>query len=614
MRVKIASFDRWIPRGSSRVGGPSPGPFATLNSAAVTGRARWAALWLILAGGALSAPAQQACGQEAWEYSPYRLQVLRAVAPAPELPPKLVERVMRTIQLRSDAVAGAAWRLEINAAPQRLDHDINHALDKIDFYQLTGFPEPDPDSETSSSSARRKREAGEEGDGAQDEQLDEGEALLGHDKVYLLGLSFELNRYVVRIREFDCATRLWSPMLRREVAQVEMLDEAAFDTLLAAFTPMVRIEDAEEKVATTRLRAGNLIVADESIANIRPGDVLLPVIRRNNRYGDPLLGGIEAIPWTFLTVEQRDGALLNCQVHSGIRRPISGRNSVRTQRYGLLARPKGTTTELVLMSKDVPPKPMVGYDVYSKYPAEEEEDRRREAEARAAAQAAAEKAAAEQQAALDADAGGDPTTAGTTSPADPPAGEEPPAEAAPTSDPALIVAKENPPVFLGRSDWRGMVEVPPGDFPVRLVYVKNGGRLLARLPIVPGLEPLLQVDLMNDDLRLEAEAFIAGVRSKIMDLVARRAVLSARIRGRIQENKLAEAEEMMAELRGLESRRDISGMLDQQQQRFATVDRVMQRKIDILFSDTRELIGKFLKDDDVDKLAQEIRAGQGAGS
>ncbi|MCO6455792.1 MAG: hypothetical protein J5I93_10895, partial [Pirellulaceae bacterium] len=203
--------------------------------------------------------------------------------------------------------------------------------------------------------------------------------------------------------------------------------------------------------------------------------------------------------------------------------------------------------------------------------------------------------------------------------AEPPAAEgQPadgqPAEAAPTSDPAVIVARENPPVFLGRSDWRGMVEVPSGDFPVRLVYVKNGGRLLARLPIVPGLEPQMQVDLMNDDLRLEAEAFIAGVRSKIMDLVARRAVLSARIRGRIQENKLSEAEEMMAELRGLESRRDISGMLDQQQQRFSTVDRVMQRKIDILFSDTRELIAKFLKDDDVDKLAQEIRAGQGAGS
>ncbi|MCO6455687.1 MAG: hypothetical protein J5I93_10370, partial [Pirellulaceae bacterium] len=433
MRVKIASFARWIPRGlsggRSGVGGPPPRWLARSESesesksTAVAGPAGRVALWLVLAGLALGMAAERACGQEAWEYSPYRLQVLRAVAPAPQLPPKLVERVMRTIQLRSDAVAGAAWRLEINSAPQRLDHDINHALDKIDFYQLTGFPEPDPDSDASSSSARRKREAAEDGEAGPDEpdQLDEGEALLTNDKVYLLGLSFELNRYVVRIREFDCATRLWSPTLRREIAQVELLEEAAFDTLLAAFTPMVRIEDAEEKTATTRLRAGNLIVSDESIANVRLGDVLLPVIRRNNRYGDPLLGGIEAIPWTFLTVEQRDGALLSCQVHSGIRRPISGRNSVRTQRYGLLARPQGTTTELVLMSKDEPPRPMIGYDVYSKYPAEEEEDRRLQAEARAAAQAAAEKVAAEQQAALDADAGGDPTTEGTTSPAEPPA-------------------------------------------------------------------------------------------------------------------------------------------------------------------------------------------------
>ncbi len=43
--------------------------------------------------------------------------------------------------------------------------------------------------------------------------------------------------------------------------------------------------------------------------------------------------------------------------------------------------------------------------------------------------------------------------------------------------------------FIGRTDWNGRLLVERNDKPLRLLYVKNGGAVLARLPIVPGLYP-----------------------------------------------------------------------------------------------------------------------------
>ena len=79
--------------------------------------------------------------------------------------------------------------------------------------------------------------------------------------------------------------------------------------------------------------------------------------------------------------------------------------------------------------------------------------------------------------------------------------------------------------LLGRTDWRGGILVPPGEQLLRLIYVKNGSHLLARLPIVPGHLTQLSVELPSDDKRLEAEAFVKGMESTVMDLVARREIV-----------------------------------------------------------------------------------------
>ena len=80
--------------------------------------------------------------------------------------------------------------------------------------------------------------------------------------------------------------------------------------------------------------------------------------------------------------------------------------------------------------------------------------------------------------------------------------------------------------FVGRTDWDGRLRIEPNEDPLRLLYVKNGGAVLARLPIVAGLHEWDVADLSGDDTRLQAEAYIRGVQNSIIDLVAVRELFS----------------------------------------------------------------------------------------
>ena len=117
--------------------------------------------------------------------------------------------------------------------------------------------------------------------------------------------------------------------------------------------------------------------------------------------------------------------------------------------------------------------------------------------------------------------------------------------------------------FMGRTDWRGLLQIDPDqESPVRVLYVKNGNRLLGKLPVIPGQMLELTAPLRNDDGRLEAEGVVLGLKENLIDLVARREVLSSRIRARIEDGKLAEAEQLLGELGRLETKDEFNSRID----------------------------------------------------
>jgi hypothetical protein len=148
--------------------------------------------------------------------------------------------------------------------------------------------------------------------------------------------------------------------------------------------------------------------------------------------------------------------------------------------------------------------------------------------------------------------------------------------------------------LVGLTDGAGNLTLPQSDPPLRVLYIRNGGQLLARLPLVAGVEPLVSAKVPDDELRLQAEGIVLALQSRVMDLTARREILAARIRARIKAGQLAEAGQLIEELRLMETRADLVKELDAQRQQVRSSERLTQARIDKLLSNGRGLLTKFL--------------------
>jgi hypothetical protein len=448
---------------------------------------------------------------QTWEYSPYAIQVWLAFLPSAELHDDLAQRIATTISQRSWTIAGATWDVQARRCPDGLALDAAAHPDRVTTEAVQQIA---PD------------------------------FIKKGDKLFLLSICDRTVGFEMTIRELDCRTRTWMPSVSRMVVQTAMIPYAAFALLEDAFSPIVRIETTRGRDAFARVRAGGLIMRTPSPSEIRDQDVLLPIIRKNDRLGEPdakLLEPIQKAPWTYLTITDRKGNVLQCKVVTGMRSTLGGRASSRTVKLALRVKPRDDTTSLLLTTEGDNPRPLDGYEIHAKDPDTEESE------------------------------------------------------------------------LIGTTDWRGVIQVPRTDKLLRLVYVRNGGRLLARLPMVPGLERELSAQMANDDQRLQAEGFVKGLQHRVMDLVARRELYASRIDRHLEKNELDEAKALLEEFRELETRSDLTRQLDQQEQRITSSDRRVQAKIDKLFSDTRQLLGKFLDPRKTNELAEKLLKAQQSG-
>jgi len=164
--------------------------------------------------------------------------------------------------------------------------------------------------------------------------------------------------------------------------------------------------------------------------------------------------------------------------------------------------------------------------------------------------------------------------------------------------------------LIGYTDWRGRVEVAVGEKPLEILYVRSGGALLARLPLVAGTSEVATVRLLNDETRLQAEALVRGVQATLVDLVAQRELLAARIRRSLQEGRLDDAQALVDRLRALDSLGDLRSRLERARQTVLTDNPRMQARIDTLFSQTQDQLIRYLQPNLVDTLASEVAAAR----
>ncbi len=537
------------------------------------------ALWL----GLVMLASRTAVAQDPWEYKPYRIHVWLALEAVPELPKSLHAAIERAVVEQSEAAYGATWDVQVRRAPPRfltelLYRDVPLPPEELAVAAKLGKQTPpktagkpadpkpaDPkkpadskpadskpadskpadakpaDGKPGESAAVAEGKKAEAGDSEQavanDPLVGELRAVFKSDKLLVASVTAVTDGWRIRARELDVRARRWTAAWDNVAPDAAGLPSVVVAGLHASFLPLVRIDYAQDKSIMTRLRAGALAVRGDEPVLVGEDSLLRPWVRHNDRYGEPRPPlGVQAIPFSFLMVKKRDGGRLECEPHTGVRFPITGRNSARTERFALAVRASGESTTVRLRTNEKPPQPLSGYDIFAKDPKSEKVE------------------------------------------------------------------------LIGRTDWRGTMELPKlAESPLRLVYVKNGGSLLARLPTIPGNEPEMVVDLTPDDKRLQAEGFVAGVQAVLTDLVAQRELYAKRIRSRLSEGKIAEAQKLLEEFKALQTRDDVQKLLDQQQPRITTSYKKVQAKIDKLFEDTRKLLYKFVDPGMAAKLEEEVR-------
>ncbi|OHB76041.1 MAG: hypothetical protein A2W31_11390 [Planctomycetes bacterium RBG_16_64_10] len=431
--------------------------------------------------------------QTHWDLTPYRVRVVVAVAPVPELNAGMKANLLAELVEHADLVLGATWDLEVQEAAAQLRCQILHEIATLpaDLFQ-----------------------------GDWDRR----------DKVLVTGINPVAGGYRITVRDFDCQTRFWSSPTVRVVRQVAMLAPAVFRAVLETFAPLARIEFDRDQQVVLRPRAGGLPVRDPTFRLIAQGDVLVPIIRRNDREGNPMVDGIQPVPWTFLTVQEVGPAGIRCTPHSGLRNPLRVRVRGRVEQLALLIRVSPAPTRLMLRDRAPGHQPLAGYDVLAR---------------------------------------------------------DPGAEAT---------------VFLGRTDHAGAINIEPGRSRLRILYVRNGATLQARLPIVPGWQATAVADLPDDRMRLSTEGFLVGLQDDLVDLVARRAILIARVRQQMEAGDLDAAKKQLDELQRLPNRQGLLQLVAQQQQRSVSNDPQVRARIEQIFDKTKQLLVNYLDPGPINQL------------
>lgn len=463
--------------------------FASLipNLASLSALRTWsfAAAWFVLALlGCISA--RTAHAQASWEYAPYEVQIWVALPDDPTWQAANFEQLRQVLLGRAETTFGALWNCAVEPAPPAIASDVRVTLPELTVEQVQGVVP----------------------------------AGFKADKIYLVGVADEGGNFRIRVRELDYRARQFGMIRELETPQRDALPWQIWDGVAQTFTPLARIERVDKFELTARIKAGGLITDENSAGWIRSGTALRPVLRRNDRFGEPMDKGINLVAWTMLEVLEQNGPLLKCKLHTGYRSPIPAKSTARTERLALLVQPQFPTTTLHLRAQDKDGTPLVGYEVWRK-------------------------------------------TTGVEG------------------------------VLIGRTDWRGDIELPQADTgELQTLLIKSGGQLLARLPLVPGQQPRMEASVVNDDERLQAEGFLQSFQSRIMDLEARRQITAARLRGKIKEKKFDEAQQLLEDFRNIEGREQMKRVLDQTI--IKSKSGTTQKRVDKLMVDANTLLFKFL--------------------
>lgn len=383
------------------------------------------------------------------------------------------------------------------------------------------------------------------------------DGLEGLDKLVLVRLVDRGNGIAYQLNELDVNGWSLGPLYSGEVSELTALPGRLTDVTAEAFRPIVLISHTDGEIVTTRTRAYGLmyrailqpkadnpeemeevlVPAKDSPCWIEEDEIFEPVVRQANRQRKFERSGIEALDFTLLVQQGKsEDQYVKAKVVSVSRSEVAlGRKKGRnTEKIGIVVRTPPASTTIRLFTKR-------GTTVQNlqEFPLIGYQIYSRS-----------------------------------------------------------IYGTEDSFEYLGKTNWNGEIEIEPGDERVRLLLVKNGERNLARLPVMPGYKPAMEKLLPDDEERILAEGVVSGLKSEALDLWARRAVLTERIKIALDKREFSMAERyyrLYQELIGVNQWND---MLANYERRLVSSERRQQEKITKMFAELKQFASKEFKLDD----------------
>ena len=473
--------------------------------------------------------------------------------------------------------------------------------------------------------------------------------LRSNDKIFMASVDRVGDSIRIQVKELDAFVRRMSESVSQEVLYPSEISRCVAQLAKDCFSPVARIEETDFKSAVLRVRAAGLLTQADHPIRIGPGDVLLPILRRDDSNGNPTV--LQTIPFTFVAVTERidDISRLYGAIFTASRGSLASAKNRRTQRVGLKIKPRNLGTDLKLAIQRNPDSSIPGAEVYLRTPGTEDLAMVGRTDWRGVLPLANVNLPTIQY---------DPPEASKTpgianarqlskSAVPPPAYTVIEPKDAPTSSAAtaassvdlkkeLAAPKENKPAGEAQaeeepksdsSDAKAAEAAPPPppkpadppkykgaiqlNIPLYLYYVKNGETLLARLPIVTGMKTMEQADLPDDRRRLETEAFLRGLQGEVLDIVVRRKILESRIKQKTKTGKREEAERLLDDLKRVKSYDKMAEQIEGIQRRAlsteqGSVSTGALKRIDKMLDTTRQMMQKYLQDTLVRDLESEL--------
>ena len=382
------------------------------------------------------------------------------------------------------------------------------------------------------------------------------------DKQMFLTVSLEGSGYVLAGREWDELTQEVGPIAKAETWERRRVAEELFGLLSEIFQPLLTIENADvpNKKVSLRLRAGGFVpveVAQDPEAEplrvqIKPGAVLMAFFRYHDKEG--AVREVQFLPWTYLVVDSIIRGRVEATLVTGIRTPLGAKTTKRVHSLAVAKKVRHPSTTLQIELRNNPRKKLAGHYVSAtaeKFPSEE---------------------------------------------------------------------NKAPELFKLTTDRLGRLDIPViPEHDIIWLRIHSGDALLSLVPLAPGLLPELILDLPDDSVRLRVEGDLTQIRARLVDTVARRAALMIRARKAVTEKDWKKVDEEMATLDALPSVREFQQEISDIRVR-ATAEareqnsRLTERKVKELCDAANSLVEKYLSEERLNLLKEEIQEGRGTGS